>query len=245
MRRTAWIALVLFAVTSCDVGSPREKQAVLDEVEPPKHDEQRAFDALVVDIERFAMSNALIAPNLPLDVGRFVEWRKRELWHFSHALAWNMLHEWENVERLTKDVARYYGYNVINFPRANEDILRFFQRADLEWRNLVLDVMITIEYKDCELYKMEDDLRRFYQHVDWEIGNLDVDVAQFIEWRGREYRKLVRDGREWFALEEDNAQKLQDDVRRFRLHAAIEGQQLAVDFRNWNEYEHWVAPRLI
>ncbi len=223
MRRALALVVLLFLATACTIGSQREKQAILDEVARAKLAEQRAWEELVVDIERYARSNALMGKTWPLDVERFIEWRKRELWHLREALASSMIYEWQNVERLTRDVGRYYGYNIVNFPRAKNDVLRFFHHADAEWRNLVVDAMIFFEYKNRELYKMEDDLRRFYDKSAWEAANLQIDVASFIEWRNREYNKLIKDGRDWFAYAEEDAPPARG--RRALPHACRDREQ--------------------
>ena len=68
-----------------------------------------------------------------------------------------MLYEWETVEKLSSDVARHYGYEIENFPKAPEDIMRFMQLAQSEWRNLVQDVVIFLEWRDRERIPLQKD----------------------------------------------------------------------------------------
>ena len=90
------------------------------------------------------------------------------------------------------------------FPKAPEDIMRFMELATPEWRNLVQDMMVFLEWKDRERVPLQDDLRRFYDitYKKWLIYNLVFGAL----WNGvqREYRKLVTDGQRFFALPRSN-----------------------------------------
>ena len=110
----------------------------------------RAYSAIVEE-GSWEISNALLVKETPLDVANFLEWRKREWWNLKAELAYHYNREWLSIEKLTKDVARYYGYNVQNFPRAKDDVLRFFAKADAEWCNLVQDIIIWQEYQSREV----------------------------------------------------------------------------------------------
>src|SRR4051812_33363272 len=135
-------ALVVLIAGCC-----RERDAAVDDVHRFVKQSEREAQLLAIDVERYAVSNALVAKELPLDVANFIEWRKREWWNLKDELAWHYNQEWLAIEKLTKDVSRYYGYNVQNFPHAKDDVLRFFAHADAEWRNLVQDIIIWREYQ--------------------------------------------------------------------------------------------------
>jgi len=137
----------------------REAAETGDDLQRFVHHGSREYEQARHDVQRFVISNSLTAANLPLDAARFVEWRKREWWALQDELAWNMSYEWVQVEKLSQDVARYYGYNIANFPKARADILRFFERADPEWRSLVQDVTIFVEYQNRELMPLRRILR--------------------------------------------------------------------------------------
>ena len=73
--------------------------------------------------------------------------------------------EWSRIATLSDETARYYGYNVAEFPKARQDIFRFFKNADPEWRNLVMDCAIFIEYQDRELIPLRKELHQFYERT--------------------------------------------------------------------------------
>lgn len=244
MRRQA-LSVVTAVLVLLASGCCRERDAALDDAGRFVAKSGHEFDQLVVDIERYAISHGLVALNLPLDADRFLEWRRREWWALRNELAFAMSHEWRVIERMTKDVARYYGYNVQNFPRLKEDILEFFAKAPIEWRNLVEDIVIFQEYRLREMAPLRADLMAFYNNAKWEFANLEADTKLFLEWREREYRKLIRNGRDWFAANMEDWDKLLWDVERFHIRALVEGELLLVDFRNAWSYEVATVPRLI
>jgi hypothetical protein len=241
MPRRALIAVALVLLAGCC----RERDATIDDTNRFAAKGNEELAQLRIDIDRFAISNGLNGENLPLDAQRFIEWRKREWWYLHDEFAWLIHDEWHAVEKLSLELGRYYGYNIQNFPRAKDDIFNFFAKADVEWRNLVMDVAIWVEYQNRELAPLRGDLHRFYEHAKWEAANLDIDVRGFLEWRDREYRKLVRDGRDWFAANLEEWDKLLEGLERFRLLAAIEGERLTADFKYFWSYEHGTVPRLI
>ncbi len=245
MLRQTRLPLLVAMLSLLLGGCEREREATLADNRRFVEHADREVALTEIAIERFVRDNALQAKAMPLEAERFLEWRRREWWHLRRELAWAMTYEWSLVEKHVKDVGRYYGYNVMNFPRLREDVLRFFQRADPEWRNLVMDVTVFIEWQNRERVPLREDLKRFYAHVDWEVANLQVDVMSFVEWRNREYKLLVRDGRDFFALGAVEAEKLLADVERFRLHASIERRRLVADFREFISYERAQVPRLI
>jgi hypothetical protein len=241
MSRWILIAAGLMLLSGCC----REETATTYDLQRFGHHGEIEARRLSIDIQNYVRSNALEAQYLPLDVGRFLEWRKREWWNLRDEQAELLLHEWTQIEKLSRDVAVYYGYNIRNFPRTNEDILHFFAHADIEWRNLVMDVSIFLEYQNREVVPLRADLRQFYEHSNWEIANLDIDVRSFLEWREREYKKLIQNGRDWFAANLDDWDQLTYDVNLFRVHALIEGEHLDVDFRVFFDQERASVPRLV
>ena len=230
MRRQA-LSVITAVLVLLASGCCRERDAAVDDVKRFAGKSSHEFNQLVVDIERYAVSHAIAAENIPLDAQRFLEWRRRELWTLRSELAYAMSYEWQTIERMTKDVARYYGYNVQNFPRLKEEIFEFLDKAPIEWRNLVADIIIFQEYRLRELAPLSADLKRFYDHAGWELANFEADTKLFLEWREREYRKLVKDGRDWFASNMEDWDKLLWDVERFRIRALVEGELLLVDFK--------------
>ncbi len=238
------MAFGMAALTGCC--QSREANATADDVSRFAHHGDAEQQAARADLDHFITANALSAQYLPLEAGRFIEWRKREWWALRDENAWLMTVEWSKVAALSDEVARYYGYNVKEFPKARGDIMRFFQRADPEWRNLVMDCAIFIEYKDRELIPLRKELHQFYEGCNWEAANTQVDVLQFLEWRTREYQKLVRDGRDFFAAAKIEEEELADGIARFRAAAAVEGARLQVDLSAYWTYEtRAMPPRLI
>lgn len=199
----------------------------------------------VVEIERFVVSNGLQAPGMVLDATRFLEWRRREWWGLKVELALMRRNAWADIERMTKEVGRYYGYNVVNFPRATNDVLQFFRRAEVEWSNLVMDIAIFTEYRQRERWPLRADIKRWYTHTKWETATLSNDVSCFLRWRDREYSKLIRDGRDFFAYASEESERLSFDVQRFWMHANLEGERLTADFRAFYTYESVSVPRLV
>lgn len=197
------------------------------------------------DIERFVVSNGLSAQALPLDTARFMEWRRREWWALKFELALLRKNAWADIEKMTKEVGRFYGYNITNFPRATDDVLNFFHRADVEWSQLVMDVAIFQEYRNRELWPLRQDIKEFYAKARWEVATLNNDVTCFLRWREREYEKLIQDGRDFFAYADWEMQQMAFDVQRFWMHANIEGARMTADLSAFYTYEKVSVPRLV
>ena len=197
------------------------------------------------DIAYYAKANALEVEDLKLDAENFLEWRRREWWNLQDETAWQVTYEWENVEKLSKDVARSYGYEIRNFPKGGHDVAEFIHRAGPEWRSLVQDVQIFLEYKDREKMPLRRDLRQFYERTRWEAANLGADVTVFLRWREREYRKLIKDGRDFFAAGGLELLALKRDIERLRAEAAATGHYLIADFKAFGNYEAQQVPRLV
>ena len=83
-----------------------EMAEVHDDIERFAQQPGIEYDRLVAQIERFKAHEHIMAERIPLDVERFLEWRKRSWWHLREELAYHMLYEWETVEKLADDVAR-------------------------------------------------------------------------------------------------------------------------------------------
>ncbi len=197
------------------------------------------------DIRRFIAKNKVEAQVIPIEVSRFVEWRKREWWVLTDELALTLVDNWRDIERITLECARFYGYEVTNFPHARGDILEFFRRGDLEWRNLVMDAAIFVEWRNREWNKLTKEVDQFYRTAGWELGSLEGELGQFLQWRDREYRKFLKDGREWFAANLQNWDKLGADWKRFRAHAHLESARMIADFAAFYAYESEQVPRFI
>ncbi len=226
-------------------GCSREAAATSDDMQRFALHADDELERIVVDIERYARSNGLIAQNTVLDAQRFLEWRRREWFTLRVELALMRKNAWHDIERLTRDVGRYFGYNITNFPRSTEDICRFFHRADVEWRQLVMDIAIFTEYRQREMWPLRKDLKEFYKKTRWEAAMLRNDVSCFLQWREREYEKLIKDGRDFFAYASWEMDQMAFDVQRFWMHANLEGERITADFRAFYTYEQVTVPRLV
>lgn len=204
------------------------------------------WERFKAEIQHFKTENQVVMPaRLDLATGRWLEWRRREWWRLEDEFARLVVSEWPGVEKLTLEVGRYYGYNIVNFPRARQDILRFLAKADVEWFNLVTDIAIFLEWRNRELQYLSQDLTGFYALVDWEVWNLGDQVQAFLLWREREYEKLVGDGRAFFAMARFEQERLFQGLARFRAHATIEGRRLEADLAAFAAEEGWRVPRLV
>src|SRR4051812_11926617 len=105
MPRWALLAAAMLALLA---GCCRERDETIDDVHRFGRKGNEELQQLRVDINRYVISNKLNGQNLPLDATRFIEWRKREWWDLRDELAWTMMYEWQNVERMSTEVARYY-----------------------------------------------------------------------------------------------------------------------------------------
>lgn len=238
------IAMIL-VVAGLMVGCGDEAHELRDDVGRFVAKKDVEYHRLVSQIRHAAGHERVVAERIPLEAERFLNWRKREWWVLRDTFAYHMLYEWGAIERLSSDAARHYGYEIENFPRAPEDIMRFFQRAGPEWRNLVQDVTVFLEWRDREGIPMQRDLRNFYRKAGDEVARLGRDVESFLRWREREYNKLVSNGQRFFDHAAVEYQRLQDGLERFRAERSREGQLLVADFKNfWGERRAEV-PRLM
>lgn len=242
MRRPLVVAFLCLLASAC---TRADRQELSDSA-----DRYRRYSAVEVErlanaIERYARSNAIELEYIPLEVERFMEWRKRSWWRLNEAAATLYFHEWNKVEKLSRDVARFYGYNIQNFPRAADDINRFLHRAAPEWRNLVLDAAIFVETRRREVAPLIDELERAYEKVDWEVANLEIDIHRFMEWREREYERLIQDGRDFFALAEVEQQRFAEGFQRFRATAGDDARLLQADLGRFVRGFDDGVPRLI
>lgn len=237
------IMLGLF-VAGC--GSQAERNEMRDDLTRFRQQRAAEFTRMQQDIARFVREHDLNGRELPIDIDHFLEWRRREWWHLSESLAAAYVYEWDNVARLADGAARCYGVELRNFPRVGDDVLRFFEHADLEYQHLVMDVVAFIEVQHRELLPLRAELKDAYARVGWEAANLQLEVRDFLSWREREWNKLRRDAGTVMAEERVLGQKLRDDLRRFRAARAIEGRLLVADLKAWWRYENEAMPaRLI
>ncbi|MFW5858664.1 MAG: hypothetical protein ACOCYP_01455 [Planctomycetota bacterium] len=245
MRRFHAVVLFTFcALYLAGCGCNKEAGALREDVDRFVERKEWAFDQILADIRYFAKVQKLKGFNLELAHDRFIEWRKREWWRFEEEFAWFITHHWDEIEKLTLDVGRHYGYHIQNFPRTVDGILRFFHQADAEWRMLVMDIMIFQEYRHRELAPLKAELKRFYDHVDWEIANLSVDVQSFLSWRWEMYTALIQDGRDFWNFQKAQGRRLAEDLERFKTMRPRE-HLLEADFKAFVSKVEWEVPRLI
>ena len=166
---------------------------------------------------------------LKCDTVMFLRWRKREWWRLTDDFATAFQLRWKEIEKLSADISRYYGYNMQNFPQTQNDVSNFLLNADPEWRNLVLDVAVFVEYQDREFLPLSEDLREFYQMVDWESANLEIDVRSFLAWREREYDKLVHDAEQFWAKAGDEYDSLVVDLHNYAAERLPEARLVVAD----------------
>src|SRR5580658_5440265 len=147
MARWLLVMTCLLAIGGCC----NERDAVVYDVQRSGDHARDELIGLRQDIQRFIHDNLLEADYLPFDAQRFLDWRKREWWVLQDELAVAILYDWNDIEKISLDVGRYYGYNISNFPHLKQDVLRFFLHADEEWRNMVMDVCIFVEFQKREV----------------------------------------------------------------------------------------------
>lgn len=243
-------ALLIPVVAAVLVGLPgltgccKEHRELADDFRREGDHAEFSYRQLKVELERYAISNKLWGTRVPFDVNRFLEWRKREWWHLTDRFAWLIAYEWGTVERLSIDAGRLYGYEITNFPRNRQDILTFLVRADPEWRNLVMDMCIFVEWKKRESYKIVDEFAEFLATASWEAASFELEVKDALAFRRREYLKFARDGRDWWASSQVEWDRLRLGWIRFQAHSAIEGKRLRADFRFFYSAELAQVPRL-
>lgn len=244
--RTLWLIVSAAAVLFIGGCACAERTELSDDLErfSSRHEEEHRI--LTERFERFAINNNLMVERLPMEFERFLVWRKYEWWRLNDSLAYLVRQEWDGIEKLSAEVGRYYGYQIMNFPRLVSDIENFFLKAPAEWRNLVMDVAIFKEYHARHHAPLTEELERFYMSADWEGANLQIDVTSFLEWRQREYQKLVNDGKVFFALARGERERLADGWRRMQDKAVREEQYIVADFERFALHaEDWELPRLI
>lgn len=204
------LAAVLAVASGCSRG---QTTALQGDLERYAGRNQAAFEHLRQSIRSQMPAEDARAQRLALDVPRFLEWRKREWWKLQNEFAVLVAEDWENVERLSVDVSRHFGYEIKNFPKG-DDAIAFFAKADDEWRALVTDVAIFIEYQRGSFAGMQKQLAEFYDNSRREAANLRADLKCFFSWRKREYDKLVRDGKDFFAQARWESDRLTLDIER-------------------------------
>ncbi|MBN8525741.1 MAG: hypothetical protein J0M02_10430 [Planctomycetes bacterium] len=243
MRRVLAVILLsglVLLLTSC--GGQAERNELRDDLRRFREARAVEYEQIKRDLARYAIDQKLRAVEAPVDVAKFLEWRRREWWNLTDEMAALVAYEWDNIARLSADAARFYGYEVRNFPLATDDVARFFAYADDEWNGLVRDVCIFVEWRDRELLPLRRDLRMAYERLDWEAASLQVDLASFLVWRSREWRRMVEATDDFIAWERSQGQRLRADLRRFRAARAIEARYLVADFKAWWGFETSAMP---
>ena len=245
MLRPALLLFVVMATALLLPACKREAEATRYDLErfAAKAEDEQA--KLAIDIHRYAKSNGLLVTPLQLDAEHFLDWRKREWWNLQDEYAYLMIHEWHQVEQLSRDSADFYGYEVKNFPKAKQDVYEFFAKADPEWRSLVQDAAIFVEAERAQSPLLRADLREFYERSKWESANLKADVSGFLEWREREYRKLGKDFKDFVGQAAIERDRLARDIASFRAYAAVEGERLQADLHHFSSQERQYVPRLV
>lgn len=246
MRCAVVLLLLALALVAGGCAIRAERNALRDDLGRFRAERTYEYEKIKRDLSLYARNQQLLSKELPLDLARFLEWRRREWWNLNDETAALIAYEWDAVEKLSHDVGRFYGYNIRMFPHLTEDIARFFQHTDDEWVALVKDACLFIEFKDRELLPLRTDIRESWERAEWEAGNLQVDVHQFLQWREREGNKLVKDVREFRLEESVRGNELRGDFRRFRAARALEANYLVADFSAYWQYEtRAMPPRLI
>ena len=234
-----------------DVGKVGVSKVALAERDELSHDLTRFAEhalnerrELADGFDRFARTAGMdLGQSIACDTKLFLRWRKREWWRLQDDFAATFQLRWREVERLSADIGRYYGYNIQNFPQTSNDVANFLVNADPEWRNLVLDVAVFLEYENREIMPLSVELRDFYRQVDWEIANAQIDVKSFLEWREREYKKLSYDAADFWRQGGEEYDKLVLDLHRYAEERLPEGHLMLMDFSNFftNKTSHEVA----
>lgn len=239
----------LLALPACALllaGCPRREATAL------QHDLERIPPQVAQDlvnlraeVASFARAEILAPQRIPAEADRLLSWRRDQWWLLQEELAWHLRYEWLRVEALSLEAARLYGYEITNFPKAPREALTFLRQAPEDWRRLVQDATIFLEYQDRELVPLRRDLAEAYDLARWELGSLRSDVHEFLAWRDREYAKLRTDLRSALAGLGEDGLRLLDDLQRFRALAAVQGERLLVDLKDaWGE-ERRRLPRLL
>lgn len=191
------------------------------------------FKLLLERIKYLAAEEVNRVGSIPPDFERFLDWRKREWWNLQEEFAYHIKYDWDIVAKLVEDVARFHGYEVQNFPKAEEDILRFFvHHTKTEWHNLVMDAVIFVEYNSAEGKKMLKWLKYQYEMVDWEVTNLVTDWRMFLQWRKEAYA-LQANFKDFFDHEINLVDDFKRDLDRFRIINIVNAGNVVVDFRNF------------
>ena len=189
------------------------------------------FRLLVERIDYFIDEEVNRIGSVPPDFERFLDWRKREWWNLREEFAYHIHYDWEIISKLVEDVARYHGYQVENFPKLEDDILRFFNHhTQTEWHNLVMDVTIWVEYNRVEHRKMFKWLKYQYEMVDWEVTNLVTDWRMFLQWRKEAYA-LQANFEDFFSQEISLVDDFKADLERFRVLAMVDAGNIVMDFK--------------
>ncbi|MBA2482041.1 MAG: hypothetical protein H0V44_15355, partial [Planctomycetes bacterium] len=81
------VSLLVACALALTMGCCKERDETVDDLKRFGKKSERELAQLKIDIERFVISNALEARNLPFEAGRFIDWRKREWWYLRDELA--------------------------------------------------------------------------------------------------------------------------------------------------------------
>ena len=191
------------------------------------------FRLLVERIDYFIKEEVNRVGSVPPDFERFLDWRKREWWALKEEFAYHIKYDWDIISKLVEDVARYHGYQLENFPKVEEDILRFFAHHTVtEWHNLVMDVTIWVEYNKVEHRKMFKWLKYQYEMVDWEVTNLVTDWRMFLQWRKEAYA-LQANFKDFFHHEISLVDDFKRDIDRYRIINIVNAGNLVMDFKHF------------
>ncbi len=238
-------SLLLVSLAILPLGCTREVTATKEDIASSIAKADGEQQRLAADIRRYAIENGLLVYNLKADANDFMAQRREQWWNLQEEAAYQIRYEWDQVERLSTDAARAYGYEVRNFPRAEKEIMVFMRRADEEWRRLVQDAGTFIEWRNREATPLRKQIREFYRQAQWEAANGIIDVREFLAWRHVEYRRLSANVRRSLADSAVEWDRLHRDLVAFRTRANQEQQYLVADFQHFARDEADRVPRLM
>ena len=237
--------LLLPALALLPLGCSREVQATKDDIQASIGQAADERERLTYEIRRYAIDNGRDTYRLKADAEDLLAERRRAWWALEREAAWQITDEWQQIERLSTDAARFYGYEVHNFPRAGRQALDFMRDADESWRRLVQDCGTYLEWRNREAAPLSRQLKDFYRQAGWEAANGIADVRDFLAWRQREYRRLAAQIRRTAEYAFDEWERLSRDIDNFRSRASTEGHLLISDFSRFGHEEVAMVPRFL